>query len=146
MTVQAVVGKRPSEEELAQQTFDPEAQQADPNGFGAQGKPKQPSAGPVVQQALGIAAIPLTAQIARQLGATEDTKGVVITAVDDSADAAAKGLQRGDIVLSANYKPVLTAADLEAVVRQAKAENREAVLLRIQRRGQPAVYMPIRLR
>ncbi len=145
MTVQALVGKRPSEEELAQQTFDPEAQQADPNGFGTPGKPK-PSAGPVVQQALGIAAIPLTAQIARQLGASEDTKGVVITAVDDSADAAAKGLQRGDIVLSANYKPVLTAADLEAVVRQAKSENREAVLLRIQRRGQPAVYLPIRLR
>lgn len=145
MTVQAIVGKRPSEEELAQQTFDPEAQQADPNGFGGKGKPK-PAAGPVVQQALGIAAIPLTPQIARQLGASEDTKGVVITAVDDSADAATKGLQRGDIVLSANYKPVSTAADLEAIVRQAKTENREAVLLRIQRRGQPAVYLPIRLR
>ncbi|MFM9934729.1 MAG: Do family serine endopeptidase [Novosphingobium sp.] len=145
MTVQAIVGKRPTDEELAQQSFDPEGQQADPNGFGPQSKPK-PSAGPVVQQALGIAAIPLTAQIARQLGASEDTKGVVITAVDDSADAATKGLQRGDIVLSANYKPVSTAAELEAVVRQAKSENREAVLLRIQRRGQPAVYLPIRIR
>ncbi|MEI6640467.1 MAG: Do family serine endopeptidase [Novosphingobium sp.] len=143
LTVQAVVGKRPSEEELAQQTFDPDTQQGD--GFGGQGKPSKP-AGPVVQQALGIAVIPLTPQIARQLGASEDTKGVVITAVDDSADAATKGLQRGDIVLSAAYKPVMTAADLEAVVRQAKAENREAVLLRIQRRGQPAVYLPIRLR
>ncbi len=143
LTVQAVVGKRPSEEELAQQTFDPDAQQGD--GFGDQAKPSKP-AGPVVQQALGIAAIPLTPQIARQLGATEDTKGVVITAVDDSADAAAKGLQRGDIVLSANYKPVATAADLEAIVRQAKTENREAVLLRIQRRGQPAIYLPIRIR
>ena len=143
MTVQAVVGKRPTEEELAQNSFDPDAQQGDPDGFGGKGKP---SAGPVVQQALGIAAIPLTPQIARQLGASEDAQGVVISAVDASADAAAKGLQRGDIVLSANYKPVATAADLEAVVRQAKAENREAVLLRIQRRGQPPVYMPIRLR
>ena len=145
MTVQAVVGKRPSEEEIAQQTFDTDTQQGDPNGLSGPGKPK-PSAGPVVQQALGIAAIPLTAQIARQLGASEDTKGVVITAVDDSADAATKGLQRGDIVLSANYKPVMTAADQEAVVRQAKAERREAVLLRIQRRGQPAIYLPIRIR
>ena len=147
LTIQAVVGKRPSEEEMAQQSFDPDSPQGD--GFGGQGqnqgKPGKP-AGPVVQQALGIAAIPLTAQIARQLGASEDTKGVVITAVDDSADAAAKGLQRGDIVLSANYKPVATAADLEAIVRQAKAENREAVLLRIQRRGQPPVYFPIRIR
>ncbi|WP_298170962.1 Do family serine endopeptidase [Novosphingobium sp.] len=146
LTVQAIVGKRPSEEELAQQTFDPDAQQGDDNGFGGgAAKPSKP-AGPVVQQALGIAAIPITPQIARQLGASEDTKGVVITAVDDSADAAAKGLQRGDIVLSANYKPVATAADLEAVVRQAKTENREAVLLRIQRRGQPAIYLPIRIR
>ena len=107
--MQAVVGKRPSEEELAQQTFDPDAQQGDDEGFGGQGKPSKP-AGPVVQQALGIAAIPITPQRARQLGASEDTKGVVITAVDASADAAAKGLQRGDIVLSANYKPVATAA------------------------------------
>jgi len=145
LTLQAVVGKRPSEEELAQQTFDPDAQQNDGDGFGGQGKPSKP-AGPVVQQALGIAVIPLTPQIARQLGASEDTKGVVITAVDDSADAATKGLQRGDIVLSAAYKPVMTAADLEAVVRQAKTENREAVLLRIQRRGQPAIYLPIRIR
>jgi serine protease Do len=143
LTVQAVVGKRPTEEEMAQQSFDPDAQQSD--GFGGQGKPDKPS-GPVVQQALGIAAIPLTPQIARQLGASEDTKGVVITAVDDSADAAAKGLQRGDIVLSANYKPVATAAELEAIVRQAKTENREAVLLRIQRRGQPPQYLPIRIR
>jgi serine protease Do len=29
-----VVGKRPSEEELAQQSFDPDAQQGDDGGFG----------------------------------------------------------------------------------------------------------------
>ncbi|WP_225206942.1 Do family serine endopeptidase [Novosphingobium huizhouense] len=146
LTVQAVVGKRPSEEELAQNRFDPDSQDDDDdNGFAKPGADKQ-TAGPAIQQSLGIAAIPLTAQIARQLGAGEDTKGVVITAVDTSADAAAKGLQRGDIVLSANYKAVATLSDLEAVIRQAKAENREAVLLRIQRRGQPALYVPIRLR
>ncbi|MCW1383318.1 Do family serine endopeptidase [Novosphingobium sp. KCTC 2891] len=145
LTVQAVVGKRPSEEELAQNTFDPDAQDDDNSGFAKPGAEKQTS-GPAIQQALGIAAIPLTTQIARQLGASEDTRGVVITAVDTSGDAATKGLQRGDIVLSANYKPVTTLAELEAVVRQAKAENREAVLLRIQRRGQPAIYVPVRLR
>lgn len=140
VTVQAVVGKRPSEEELAAaQTFDPDSQE-DPNSFA------KPQAGPAVQQALGIAAVPLTPLIARQLGVSEDTKGVVITAVDESGDAATKGLQRTDIILSANYKPITTAAELEAVVKQAKAENREAVLLRIQRRGQPAIYVPVRLR
>mgnify|MGYP006194498467 CR=1 FL=1 len=40
-------------------------------------------------------------------------------------------------VLSANYVNVTSIADLERIVRQAKTEGREAVLLRIQRRGQP---------
>jgi serine protease Do len=70
----------------------------------------------------------------------------VITAVDASSDAGAKGLQRGDIVLSANYVNVTTIADLERIVRQAKTEKREAVLLRIQRRGQPPIYAPVRIR
>ena len=49
LTVQAIVGKRPSEEELAQQTFDPDAQQGgDDDGFGGKAKPSKP-AGPVVQ-------------------------------------------------------------------------------------------------
>ncbi|MCY1670558.1 Do family serine endopeptidase [Novosphingobium sp. SL115] len=143
LTVQTVVGKRPSEEELAQQTFDPDAQQ-DGDQFG--GKQQAPQGPGVLENTLGVAAIPLTPQIARQLGAGEDAKGVVITAVDGSSDAASKGLQRGDIVLSANYVTVATIADLEKIVRTAKAENREAVLLRIQRRGQPATYMPVRLR
>lgn len=141
MTVQTVVGKRPSEEELAKQSFDPDAQQ-DSESFAA-----KPQTGPnVLQSSLGIVAIPLTPQIARQLGAGEDAKGVVITAVDASADAATKGLQRGDIVLSANYVTINGLADLEKIVRSAKTEGREAVLLRIQRRGQPARYMPVRLR
>jgi serine protease Do len=99
-----------------------------------------------VQQALGVAVIPVTPQIARQLGIAEDVHGVVITEVDESSDAAAKGLQRRDIILSANYKPVATRADLDAVVKQAKLENRAAVLLRIQRSGQPPFYFPIRIR
>ncbi|MES2301973.1 MAG: Do family serine endopeptidase [Pseudomonadota bacterium] len=144
LTVQTVVGKRPTEEELAQQSFDPDAQQDD-DSFAGSGKPA-PQGPSVLQGSLGVAAIPLTPQIARQLGAGEDAKGVVITAVDASSDAGAKGLQRGDIVLSANYVSITSLADLERIVRTAKSEGREAVLLRIQRRGQPATYMPVRLR
>ncbi|MFN3469354.1 MAG: Do family serine endopeptidase [Novosphingobium sp.] len=142
ITVQAVVGKRPSEEELAQQSFDPDAQQDD-DSFGA---PKQQQGPGVLENSLGVVAIPLTPQIARQLGVSEDTKGVVISAVSASSDAAAKGLQRGDIVLSANYTSVTTVAEFERIVRAAKAEGREAVLLRIQRRGQPPIYTPVRIR
>ncbi len=143
LTLNAVVGKRPSEEDLAKQSFDPEQKDDEDFGPGSDGKNR---AGPSIQQALGFAVIPVTPQIARQLGVGEDTHGVVITEVDDSSDAASKGLQRGDIILSANYKPVTTRAELDQAVQTAKAENRQALLLRIQRRGQPPFYFPIRLR
>ena len=40
----------------------------------------------------------------------------------------------------------VAAADLDAVVTAAKASNRPAVLLQVLRRGQPAAYVPVRVR
>lgn len=142
MTVNATVGKRPTEEQLAQQQFDPNAQQ-DPDSFD---RGTQQQGGGAIEKALGLAVIDLTPQIARQLGAAEGTRGAVITAVDQSSDAAEKGLQRGDIVLAAGNGAIASRADLENAVKAAKSAGREALLLRVQRRGQPALYVPIRLR
>jgi serine protease Do len=143
MTVTATVGRRPSEEELSSQRFDQTPQGDDDNPFNS--PPTRQGEG-VAEKALGLSVLPLTPTIARQLGVPETTEGVVINAVDGSSDAGAKGLQRGDIILSANYRPVASVAALEAAVREAKAANRAALLLRVQRRGQPAAYVPIRLR
>ena len=143
MTVTAVVGKRPSEEELAQtQQFDPnQNDQADPRQ-----SPVVPQGPGMIEKALGLSVTPLTPQIAPRLGVREDTRGLVITNVDPSSDAAAKQLQRGMIVLSANNRDVTTAAQLEAVISAAKAANREAVLLRIQPPGRAAAFIPLRMR
>ena len=70
----------------------------------------------------------------------------MISAVDDSSDAGAKGLRRGDIILSANNRPVRTSTDLEAAIKAAQGDGRQALLLRVQRRGQPAAFIPVRLR
>ena len=143
MTLTALVGKRPSEEELAQQqSFENTAPDTD-DPYNKPGK--TPTQG-VIERALGLSVLPLTPQITRQLGVPDNTRGLVISAVDASSDAGTKGLQRGDIVLSANYRDVTTPAELESAVTAAKAANRTALLLRIQRRGQPAIYMPVRLR
>jgi serine protease Do len=142
MTLTATVGRRPSEEELARQSFDQDPSQA---GSQFDKAPKQQGQG-LSEQALGLSVLPLTPQIARQLGMPENTQGVVVNAVDPSSDAGAKGLQRGDIVLSANYQNVTDPVQLEAAVRSAKSASRNALLLRVQRRGQPATYVPIRLR
>ena len=143
MTVNAVVARRPTEEELAQQSFDPQQPDEDDDAYNR--APQRQGQG-IVENALGFSIIPLTPQIARQLGAADGTQGLVITAVDGSSDASQKGLRRGDIVLTANNQPVSSVTELEGVVRAAKAQNRAAVLLRVQRRGQPALYLPVRVR
>ena len=142
ITVTTTVGTRPSEEELAKQTFDLN-QPGDTDQFN---RPPQKQGEELAENALGVSVLPLTPQIARQLGASEDTKGLVINAVDPSSDAGVKGLQRGDIILSANYRSVATVSELEDTIRAAKSTNRTALLLRVQRRGQPATYLPVRLR
>jgi serine protease Do len=142
MSLTATVGRRPSEEELARQSFDQNPEQ----GASEFGKTPKPQGEGLSEQALGLSVLPLTPQIARQLGMPDGTQGVVVNAVDPSSDAGTKGLQRGDIVLSANYQNISSPAELEAAVRSAKTSSRNAVLLRVQRRGQPATYVPIRLR
>jgi serine protease Do len=98
----------------------------------------------VVRDALGISVIPLDAEIARALGLTTDIKGVVID-VPGTGTGAQVGLRRGDVIVSANYKPVSTAAGLAAVVKEAKAAGRGAILLGVKRRGAPTQYVTVRL-
>lgn len=137
MTVRATVGERPSEEELASFAADPQ------DDFSNQDEQSSSAAG---QQSLGIAVIPMTPAIARQLGVSADTRGVVINAVDGASDAGAKGLRRGDIILSANNRPTTTEADLNAAIKQARDAGRNAVLLQVMRRGQQPAFVPVRLR
>ena len=141
MNVTATVGKRPTDEVLRQQQLFNGDGDGDDEGGADQGQPNG-----LIQERLGLAVVALTPQIATQLGIAAGTQGVVVVDVDQGSDAARKGLQRGDVVLSANYRDVATPAALEAAVRQAQADRREAVLLRIQRRGGPARYAAVRLR
>jgi len=138
MKLNATVGRRPSEEELAAQSFDPDEDAQSDN---------TPSSGNgLVEKSLGVQAIPLTGEIARQLGVSEDTKGVVVAAVDPNADAARKTLQRGTIILQVNNTDVADVAGLEAAIKEAQDAGREAVLLRIKNRGAPPISIPVRLR
>ena len=69
----------------------------------------------------------------------------MIAAVDASSDAAAKGLERGDIVTQVNYQPVTTIAALNAAITAALGANRSAVLLQVLHHGQPPQFLPVRL-
>ncbi len=137
-TVNVKVGKRPSQEEIRQsQLFRGDDDDApDEQGMGEG----------TVTEKLGLQVVPITPRIARQLGVPAGTKGLAIGAVDPSSDAGTKGLQRRDIILSANYKEVTSVEELNAVVAKAREDGREAVLLHVQRGGGPAQYFPVRMR
>ena len=132
------VGRRPSEQELAAQQFNPDDES------GSALTPQQ--GGGVIEDVLGLQVIEITPQIARQLGGDSDMTGVVVTAVDPGSDAARKGLNRGTVIMSANYAELSTPADLERQIATAQSEGREAILLRVRARGGPAVSIPVRLR
>ena len=139
-TINVVVGRRPSEEQLrqAQMFSQDETEDEQPQS--------DPAMSDVITGKLGLGVVDITPDIARQLGIPADTRGLAIAAVDPNSDAAAKGLARRDVILTANYRPVASAKDLETVIREAEQAGRNAVLVQVQRRGGPARYVPIRLR
>ena len=138
MTVTTTVGRRPSEDQLAGQSFSPDSKD--------QSTPQGPTGSGLIEKSLGISAIPLTPTIAGQLGLDPNTKGLVVTNVDPSSNAAQLGFDRRVIIQSANGQPVTTPAQLEAIIKSAQAAGRTAILLRAQMPGGPAQTYPVRLR
>jgi serine protease Do len=137
MRLNAVVGARPPEEQLAQSNFNPEENKDfDKDTDSPDAK--------VIRDAIGLSVIPLDAEIARQLGMGADTRGVVID-IAGQGTAAQAGLRRGDVIVSATYQPVTTAAALATAIRNAKAANRGAILLGVKRRGGTTQYATVRI-
>lgn len=140
-TVQAVVGKRPPENEIVQNQFNPDDEkdfEGDGDGDGGSNEAK------ILRDAVGFSVIPITPQIARILRVPAETKGVVID-IAGVGTAAAAGLRRGDIIVSANYKPVSSSGELVAALNEVKRLKRSAIFLGIMRGNTPArnISIPI---
>ena len=61
----------------------------------------------------------------------DDNAGVMVTDVDPNGQAAERGLQPGDVILSVGNDVVATPADVEKMVETAKEDGMKAVLLRV---------------
>jgi len=137
-SLNVTVGRRPSEAELRQQ----QEFQADED------EPEQPAPDPGVgalPELLGLQAVPITPQIARQLGVPDATTGLAITAVNPSSDAAAKGLQRRFIIHAANGTDVTSVKALEDILRNVRSTGRTAVVLRVRAPGGQPLSIAVRL-
>ena len=137
MTLTATLAERPPEDQLAPADGD-DGNDGAPNNSGQ-------SAPNSLRSSLGLSVQTLTPQLAQQLGLTAGTHGVVVTGVDESSDAGAKGLQPRDVILSIAQHPVANVAQAAAAVDAAKKAGFKTVLLLVQRGNRPATYLGIDL-
>src|SRR5580704_867041 len=79
----------------------------------------------------GVSVDNLDAQSASDLGLSPNTKGVVVTNVDPSSEAAEAGLRRGDVIQEVNRQPIKNTSDFERAMRSSKDKH----LLLVNRNG-----------
>ncbi|WP_374471358.1 Do family serine endopeptidase [Phenylobacterium sp.] len=130
-TVEVRSGTRPSERELASNDNTP--------GSRAPAAPAAPTA-PVI----GLALAPLDDASRRTLNVPADVRGALVTSVDQSSDAAEKGLRRGDLITRAGDRAVASAADLSSVVEAARKAGRTSVLVGVYRNGRTS-FLPLKV-
>ncbi|MFC4292955.1 trypsin-like peptidase domain-containing protein [Sphingorhabdus arenilitoris] len=134
--IDVVVGERPTEQEIAQSNFNPDEEkdfQGDTESSDAK----------VIRDSFGISVLPMDERIARQLGMPADQKGLVVDIVGRAGTAAAKGLRRGNVIVSANYKDIGTTADLVAAIKEAKTAGRRTLLLGVKPQRGATQYVAV---
>ncbi len=135
-TLTVTVGQRPTEEELARR-LGTETQE---EGLAPENAPAIPGS-----SALGLQLQPLSPAIARALNLPAGSRGVVVAAVDPNSDAADKGLQRGDVIISVNRQPVSSPAQVQAAVQAAQRAGRSSVLLLVKRGTSPEAFVGVEI-
>lgn len=137
-TVSATIAQRPSEAIVQARSglpVDPEDEAPDE---------KNPAA-EATRQSLGITLTPLTEAIRTQQKLASTVNGVVIAGISPNSDAAAQGLQRGDVILTINQQPTTTPAQAAAAVEAARKSGRDTVLLLVQRGAGLPLYRGVKL-
>ena len=80
-------------------------------------------------EAMGLGLAAVTPEIRRTYNLEGNVEGVLITRVDPNSDAADKGLQPGDILISISNRSVHTPQDVQKSIAEAHAQGRKSVLV-----------------
>ena len=134
-SVTVVVGQRPTEEQLAAQVG------GDTDGASSDSV-NGPAAG---TKAIGLTLQTLTPELARRSNLPATVRGVIITAVDSSSDAADKGLRAGFLIMSVNQVPVTAPAQVTAAVDAARRAGRKSVLLLVKSGTAPEAFVGVNI-
>ncbi len=86
-------------------------------------------------QALGMGLAPVNTETRRLYNLDDGTQGVVVTKVDPDSDAADKGIQPGDVLLSVGDRKVTTPKDVQMSLAAAQKAGRKSILLLVDGSG-----------
>jgi serine protease Do len=84
---------------------------------------------PATQKALGLDLASLNKDLRNKYKIKDSVKGVIITNVDGTSDAAEKRLSAGDVIVEVAQEAVSNAADVKKRVDQLKKDGKKSVLL-----------------
>jgi serine protease Do len=88
----------------------------------------------------GVEVRNITPQIRQELNLSEDASGVVVSSVDSGSTAGEAGLQRGDVIMEVDRKPVHNTREYEQALSHHK--GKEGLLLLVNRQG-TTIFMMI---
>ncbi|MGN6516293.1 MAG: DegQ family serine endoprotease [Rhizomicrobium sp.] len=90
---------------------------------------KNSSFTPSTAEAMGLGLAAITPETRRAFGLNDKVNGVVVTKVDPNSDAADKGLEPGDVLVSVANHQVHSPQDVKASIAAAQAAHRDTVLV-----------------
>jgi serine protease Do len=90
---------------------------------------EEPAEKPVTQKALGLDLATLSKDLRTRYKIKDSVKGVIITSVDGTSDAAEKRLSAGEVIVEVAQEAVANAADVKKRVDQLKKDGKKSVLL-----------------
>ncbi len=89
----------------------------------------EPGEKPVTQKALGLDLATLSKDLRTRYKIKDSVKGVIITNVDGTSDAAEKRLSAGEVIVEVAQEAVSNAADVKKRVDQLKKDGKKSILL-----------------
>ena len=89
----------------------------------------EPAEKPVTQKALGLDLASLSKDLRTRYKIKDSVKGVIITNVDGTSDAADKRLSVGEVIVEVAQEAVANAADVKKRVDQLKKDGKKSILL-----------------